>query len=213
MNTWTAEVNGAEALCRLGPRQSAEQLVSRGGGFEFAAPALGFDAEPVMAPRCARGDPQNGVPVFRGRVAQVPRFAVEQPGTALRRGERVGSLEQLVYQQNWYLQVDPEPLRKPCGRPPEPRDPLPRVNGSKGLRRGSKSPTPSDTLPPAGGHRVARTWSSTSCQRPFDEGLDMICSEVIQKALKWAPDAVTWFDTHRPSNVHAARRTQLRPFL
>ena len=216
MNTWTAEINGSEkSFADWGLGRAQRQFVSQGvDRFEFAAPALRFDADPVMAPNAPVTIRKNGVPVFRGQVAQVPRFA---SGAA--EGQRYvvanawAQLEQLVYQQNWYLQVDPEhPSESLVGGLQSRVVLFQGVNGSK-VSIGQQI---ADVVEYAASCGVAiqvapDLVSNFPVTPPFDEGLDMICSEVIQKALKWAPDAVTWFDyATDPPTFHAARRTQLQ---
>lgn len=45
---------------------------------------------------------------------------------------------------------------------------------------------------------------------PLDEGLDLTCSEVVRKCLRWAPDAVTWFDyTTSPPTLNISRYASL----
>jgi len=47
---------------------------------------------------------------------------------------------------------------------------------------------------------------------PYDEQREITCAEVLQKELRWIPDAITWFDyTTSPPTLHVARRGSLTP--
>lgn len=216
MSTWTAEIAGSEKTFEAwGLGRARRRLISQGvDRFDFAAEALAFDADPVAPVDASVTIRKDGVTIFQGLVSQIPRFASGSvEGQRYVVSNAWAQLDQLVYQQNWYLQVDPEhPSESLVGGLQSRVILFQGVNGSK-VSVGQQI---ADAIEYAASCGVAIQAApdlvgNFPMTPPFDEGLDMMCGEVIKKALKWAPDAVTWFDyTTTPPTLHAARRAQLQ---
>ena len=144
---------------------------------------------------------------FIGRVTQLP---VSGTGNAENQSYELTNawleLEQLVFQQTWYTAVDPDHHDLSLVGGTQSRATL--FQGINGLHISI-------------GDQIAEViaWAVTcgafvqlgqhvlTAKPPLEEALDQTCAEVIRRVLRWAPDAVSWFDySTTPPTLNFARR-------
>lgn len=215
MSVWTAEYQGTtKTLAEWGLGQARRRQQSQEmDTFEFGAPSLPVDEDPVFAPGSSVTIRRDGVTEFVGTVRRIPLFATGRiEGQSYQLANAWADLDELVYQQEWFLQVDPENPQESLVGGLQSRVVLFQgVNGSKISLGGQIA----DVVAYAASCGVAiqlaaGVETSLPVTPPFEEALDMTCGEAIRKALRWAPDAVTWFDyTTSPPTLHVGRRQAL----
>ncbi|MCW5557321.1 MAG: hypothetical protein KIT22_05750 [Verrucomicrobiae bacterium] len=215
MSTWTAEYDGViKTLAEWGMSQPRRLLQSLGvDTFECLAPALPVDGEPIWAPGATVVIRRDGVAEFIGTVQRVPVFATSQiEGQRYQLANAWSDLDSLVYQQEWYLQVDPaHPEESLVGGLQSRVVLFQGINGVK-LSIGAQV---ADVVAYAASCGVqiqlaADVAAALPITPPFDEGLDLTCGEVIRKVLRWVPDAITWWDyTTTPPTLNVGRRGAL----
>lgn len=206
---WTLEYDGdTRTLADWGLSGLQRRLVNQDvDTVTFRQDGAAFDGTPLFAYGQTVKIFRDAVKWFEGRVDRVPRF-----GTPAAEGLQyvvVGPwwyLEKLVYQQGWnvragegvtvlnksriLLNVALDGTKLTTGQVIE--DVLEFVRDAAGL------PLAFDAthFPAVNAH--------------VNEGLDLVCAEVIRQMLRWSPDSVTWFDySTTPPTLHCARRADL----
>ncbi len=236
MTTWTLKCGGVEkSLAAWGLARPVRSLVSQGiDELSFEQPGA-MDAEPVFARDAQvtlyRQEGMDKVQWFVGIVKGIERMG---SGVAEKIEYRlVGPwwlLENLIFEQIWYLAVDPSsPTSSIVGGYKSHVILNQGFNGSKLTTGGqiaqavqwamdSGCPLQMDTtlvsrLDLNGGQVFyASDLKLPDIVIPNSEERDVMCAEVIRKMLRWSPDAVAWFDyTQSPPALKIARRADLTP--
>jgi len=145
---------------------------------------------------------------FIGRITQLP-----VSGTARAEVQNYEAtnawleLEQLVFQQTWYTAIDPNNSNFNLAGGTQSRVTL--FQGVNGLHM-----TIGDQLAEIVNWAIScgtylQLGSHTlTAKPPLEEALDQTCAEAIRRVLRWAPDAVSWFDyTTTPPTINFARRS------
>jgi len=154
---------------------------------------------------------RNGTGYFRGRVVKATRVAVAN-GEAFQY-ELAGPwwyLDNLPYQQEWNIATDPE----------DPGSDLEVGSRSRVIMFHSLTGERQDIdefvtgvvqyCITEGGALAIGEIDLGSIQPPFSEVRDQTCAELIRSALKWTPDAVSWFDYGASTpELHIGRRGDL----
>ncbi|HBY60588.1 MAG TPA: hypothetical protein DEH78_12255 [Solibacterales bacterium] len=173
----------------------------------FRHDGVAFDGTPIFAYGATIKIFRDAVKWFEGRVDQVPRYgSMSEEGMQYVIAGPWWYLEHLVYQQGW------------------------NVNNGAGLTVLNKSRVLLfHTITGAklnAGEQIADVleYAATTAAKPIayddtdfppvnpptDEAQDLVCAEVIRRALRWAPDAVTWWDySTTPPTFHCAQRPNL----
>jgi hypothetical protein len=206
---WTLEYDGTtQTLAAWGLVGLTRRRVNQGiDTVTFRHDGVAFDGTPLFAYGETIKIFRDAVKWFEGRVDQVPRFgSVSEEGMQYVIAGPWWYLEHLVYQQGW------------------------NVNNGSGLTVLNKSRvllfhTITGTKLNAG-EQIADVleYAATTAAKPIayddtdfplvnpptDEAQDLVCAEVIRRALRWAPDAVTWWDySTTPPTFHCAQRADL----
>jgi hypothetical protein len=163
-----------------------------------------FDAVPFVAVDDAVVLYRDGVRYFAGRVDRVQRAA--DPSDETLTVTVVGPwwyLTQLVFQQQWnigetenaryqsqvILYVDRSGVKKTTA------DQVQQVI---------------DYVVASCGSVIQLAAGTPAVNAPNEEVQDLTCAEVVQRACRWAPDTVAWFDyATTPPTLHLARRAGL----
>lgn len=226
---WTLQSGGTvQPLASWKITGLRRRLVSQGADeVTFQIPAE-LDADPVIARDSDIKIFRDGVQWFVGRVTAVSIAATGSQ--ELHQYKVVGPwwyLEQLVFEQTWYLAVNPASKSSSLVGGTRSRVILGQgFNGAylstgaqlaealawaiaKGAPIQATTGTHATTV---SSHTVyqpdAAGWPTL--QVPTQEAQDITCAEVIRKALRWTPDAVTWWDySTNPPTFHVARRADL----
>jgi hypothetical protein len=189
----------------------------------FAAGALAFDADPILAVGAAvelwrdrtltEGVGSGGTRVFVGEVVSVPVFAsATTEGQSYLAHNAWAALDEMLYEQTWYLAVDPDNLDESLVGGRQSHVVLFQgINGSK-LTLGEQI---TDIVTVATDVGVAMQVSSADVAAltltpPYDEQRDLTLAEALRRCLRWIPDAVTWWDyATTPPTLHIQRRSNL----
>jgi len=235
---WTIVNNGAEKLCAdWGLTQFTRKLKTQGTDeMGFKADGTLCDAAPLFAiystltlwrDRTVNSDGtfSGGTIWFNGLVTQVPRAGAPDA-------------ESMAYKVSgpwWYLEkrVFQQPYQNVFLGYSTPNDPtsdaifapgitthlflnqgvsgsaLTKINNGQqiieALNWALKPFTDANAAPPFQIGRITPT-----VDVPIDEVRDITCAQVIQKMLRWSPEAVTWFDyTTTPPTFNCIRRSDM----
>lgn len=222
---WTLKAGELEkTFADWGLANAKIRLVSQGeDSVAFVGPGLAFDADPLLAIGAGievwrDREPSDegftgGTRVFVGEVTAVPVFGSgREEGQGYQCLGPWQALNELVFQQTWFLAVDPEDPDSSIVGGLQSRATL--FQGQNGLKQ-SLGTQIAEVVAYAVSKGVQIQLASDVVTNfpvtpPFDGVLDATCAEVLKKCLRWAPDAVTWFDyATTPPTLHVARRAQL----
>lgn len=205
---WTLEYDGdTQTLAEWGLIGLTRTRVNQGlDTVTFRQEAATFDGTPLFAYGETVKIYRDGVKWFEGRVDRVPRFG----GPAEEGFQYVIAgpwwyLEHLVYQQGWNVDNGSGVTVKNKSRVLL----FHTITGTK-LNAGEQLADVFDWAIAAGKPVAYDDTEFPAVNPPVDEGQDLVCAEVIRKALRWAPDVVTWWDyTTSPPTFRAVNRFNL----
>jgi hypothetical protein len=225
MTHWTLKVGsveqslaewGFEAATLTRQNQEIDSLT-------FAAGAIAFDADPILDVgdtaelwrdrTLTDGAGSGGTRVFVGEVVSVPVFAsATTEGQSYLLHNAWAALDELLYEQTWYLAVDPDNLDESLVGGRQSHVVLFQgINGSK-LTLGEQV---TDIAAVAIDLDVSMQMSTADVAAltltpPYDEQRDLTLAEALRRCLRWIPDAVTWWDyATTPPTLHIQRRATL----
>ena len=209
---WTLKHSGIEkafadwGLSQPGLRRRSQDI----DVLSVTAPSQAFDQDPLFA----YGDEvevwRDGTRYFVGRCTQIPRSGTAKSESV--RYEFSGPwwwLENLVYQQEWGAVIDTSNPKNSIAGQYQSHVIVyqSRVGGWIGIRTQIE-----DVITYAAGTGAPIQISSDipDTLPAKEEVRDVPCSEIIRRALRWMPDAVTWFDYGTtPPTLHISRRGSL----
>lgn len=179
----------------------------------FTVDNLVVDATPPFAANEILRVYRNGAGWFAGRVTRISRSATPQNESF--EYEVSGPwwyLENLPYEQEWNIATTPSNPNSPVAAQRKSRSILfQKLDGT----RITTIQQIDDALAYAQSKGALFTIglrSLPSVQPPFSEVKDQACSEVVRAALRWHPDAVSWFDySVFPPALNFARRSACTP--
>ena len=219
-NIWTLTAGGTEQT--LAAWGIARAVVTRNSqdadALEISVPDAAFDADVLFAfesqvtlKRYPSSDPSTGAPAgtpvvwFVGTCVKTPRMG--RPNAEGMDYEFQGpwyALANVVYQQNWTMFDGSTQVTTPQSRV----NLFTNVEGA--LMKTDAQIT--DALTWALGSTALFQAGSlmTGIYVPTEQGTDLTVAEVIKRALRWHPDAVTWFDyTVAPPKLNIGLRSTL----
>jgi hypothetical protein len=209
MSVW--KINGQTfSALRLGGLRRT--LVSQSvDTVSFTATGARIDSTPLFSYGQAVAITKDGAPWFSGVITSTPiEGGPDTEGIAYQVSGPWWHLEKCVYQQTW--QVWNTVL-----------DSLVSITKSRvilGKGTGTTHITNGAQLAAAVSWAISRGAPmqlglvDPAINLPYDEQVDITCSEVIIKMLRWSPDCVCFFDYSTiPATFHCRHKANLTPFL
>jgi hypothetical protein len=214
---WTLEYQGCiRTLADWGLSALKRRRLNQGRDtLSFIESGRSVDAPPLFAPETPVTIRCNDTVYFRGIVVRAP--GIGQRACEARRYELAGPwwyLENLIFQQAWAEAVDvnnPDSLTEPvfkgrvilgqnaAGKPISLRDQVEEI-----ITYASDLGAP-----------IALGTIDPDLTFPMDETRDLTCAEALTRILRWAPDAVVWFDYSREENacLNVSTRKTMRDIM
>lgn len=157
-----------------------------------------IDVDPIFNHADTLSIYKQNVRWFEGTVTQIPRkgHAGEESHRFIIRNAW-HSLENIVFQQAWQFADDPE----------DPNSTLTQAHISQIILNQDENGNKTDIgtqlneildYAISRGANLQKGSINLSFTVPWEEYADITCAEAIKKLLKWAPDAVLWFDYSTP---------------
>jgi hypothetical protein len=215
MTTWTLEYSGDTrtfadwglvGLKRQLRNQAPDVVTFRHDGAAFDGTPLFPYGATIKIFRTI--DAAAPVQWFVGRIDRTPRFgSASEEGLQYTCNGPWWYLEHLVYQQGWKVDNGSGVTTLNKSRVLL----FHTITGTK-LDAGEQIADALDWAIAAGKPLVYDDTGFPEVNPPVDEAQDLMVAEVLRRALRWAPDAVTWFDySTTPPTFHCSRRGDLPP--
>jgi len=206
MSVWT--ING-RAFSELGLGNLTRSLSSAATDtVRFTAVGAAFDSDALFQYRQTVSIKRDGVQWFLGSVTKVPRSG-SGPSESLSY-EVSGPwrwLEECVYQQAWSVWSASE---KKLTQVTKSRVVLGQGTGGQRLTTGQQIQAVLEYAASRGAP-IAVGAIDADMELPFDEQVDVYCSQAIMAMLRMHPDCVCWWDYTTPSpTFHCRRRSALQ---